>query len=142
MSAHHWIQGHCTKCGVRREKVRVQGPCLIPSKPVSEHYAALDPNNIKHVVVSAQSNPDAFKSDNVAHLGTDQRHVVFTTQSDPDAAKTDVLAKQVRELINDAGKEFGKILYGGKARPYAQNPLFETTPSKRSIEPHKKRREK
>ena len=32
MSAHHWIQGHCTTCGVKREKVRVQGPCAAELK--------------------------------------------------------------------------------------------------------------
>lgn len=32
MSAHHWIQGHCTMCGVKREKVRVQRPCATELK--------------------------------------------------------------------------------------------------------------
>lgn len=31
MSTHHWIHNHCTKCGVKREKVRVQGPCREPA---------------------------------------------------------------------------------------------------------------
>mgnify|MGYP003499497280 CR=1 FL=1 len=120
MSAHHWIQGHCTTCGVKREKVRVQGQCFVASKPVAKHYASLDPHNIRHVVAPASlGDNDAFAS----------------------VDKADVLAKQVREVINDAGKECGKILFG-EARPYAQNPLFQMTPSKRSIEPHKKRREK
>lgn len=125
MSAHHWIQGHCTKCGVRREKVRVQGPCFIPD--VQPKLTEAQMTKAKEMAMGIFSNSQAILDGSAVVNGQ---------------ANAEQTAKEIMGLINDAGREFGKILYGGKARPYAQNPLFETTPSKRSIEPHKKRREK
>lgn len=77
---------------------------------------SVDPHNIKHVVVATQSEPGAFQSEEPARL--------------------------IAAIIQDAGREFGKVLYGGEKKPYSQNPLFEMAPSSRSVEPHKKRREK
>lgn len=42
MSSHHWIQGHCTSCGVKREKVRVQGPCVWTRGTIKDFAKALD----------------------------------------------------------------------------------------------------
>lgn len=42
MSSHHWIQGHCTSCGVKREKVRVQGPCVWTRGTMKDFAKALD----------------------------------------------------------------------------------------------------
>ena len=125
MSAHHFIHNHCTNCGVKREKVRVQGPCnpefFIPDAFKSEDKAR-EPAPLHDV--------EAFKA-----------HLKATVDITPTVAAIQAGRNELAELISQANKAKAAVIYERRV-PYNQNPLFEIVPQARSIEPHKKRRAK
>lgn len=109
MSAHHWIHNHCTACGMKREKVRVQGPC----------------------------NKDLFagvvRSSEPARLGG--------AVTEPPMPIEEAVELGIEAAKRTASQE--AFVERMKLMAHVERPqLFAPDGSIRSIEPHKKRREK
>lgn len=79
MSVHHWIQGHCTKCGVRREKVRVQGPCFIPN--VQPKLTAKQLAKAKEMAKEIFSNSQAWLDGSAMVVGQEMLFTIDPTRS-------------------------------------------------------------